>query len=66
VAVARDERRCEACGATFGCGAATGSCWCAEVDVTPATLEALREGYATCLCPACLSAAAAEEPSLHP
>jgi hypothetical protein len=42
----------------------TGSCWCAEVDVARGTLEALRERYADCLCPACL-AAATEEQSLR-
>jgi predicted Fe-S protein YdhL (DUF1289 family) len=47
---------CERCGARFACGAsdATRPCWCAGYPaVTPSG------GNATCLCPACLAAAAA-------
>lgn len=50
---------CPRCGATFGCGAATGDCWCFD--------EAFRlpvpvEDGAGCYCPDCLRAIAAGEP----
>ena len=42
------ELRCERCGEAFTCGAGTGSCWCAQVeldDVSRATLAATYERY---------------------
>ena len=51
---ALDARTCSRCGTSFGCGASgpEGHCWCNRYPpVAP------REG-ATCLCPACLAAAA--------
>jgi hypothetical protein len=50
------ERRCARCGAAFGCGIETGACWCASVEVDPATRAELAERYDGCLCPACLRA----------
>jgi hypothetical protein len=46
--------RCPRCEAPFGCGIATGTCWCAEVVLTPARQTQLAADYAGCLCPACL------------
>ena len=52
----RRAARCPGCGATFGCGAADAdhACWCASV---PPVEPSIARG--TCLCPACLAAAAA-------
>ena len=47
------------CGRSFGCGAAEGSCWCAEVELDDAARARLAASYDGCLCPACLSRAAA-------
>jgi hypothetical protein len=54
------ELRCERCGEAFGCGAGSGSCWCAEVEVGDATRAMLALTYERCLCPACLAAAERE------
>ena len=54
-----DDERCAACGATFGCGAREGGCWCTEVTLTPDALARARElGGERCLCPRCLAALA--------
>jgi hypothetical protein len=50
---------CARCGAEFGCGATTGGCWCATVDVPPAVLLELDRIHDGCLCPGCLQSAAA-------
>jgi hypothetical protein len=50
---------CEACGGTFGCGAADGVCWCDEMTVDPRVLAVLREDFLGCLCSGCLRARAA-------
>jgi len=53
------ETRCERCGAYFGCEADTaGDCWCTGVVLDDATRGALAAQFRTCLCPACLAAAA--------
>ena len=46
--------RCPRCDARFGCGIATGSCWCAEVTLTAEDRARLARAYDGCLCPACL------------
>jgi ribosomal protein L34E len=46
--------RCPRCDASFGCGIATGSCWCAEVALTDEDRGRLAGAYDGCLCPACL------------
>jgi ribosomal protein L34E len=46
--------RCPRCEAEFGCGIATGSCWCAEITLTPERQAQLAAAYDGCLCPACL------------
>jgi hypothetical protein len=53
------DQTCEACGATFGCGAEAGGCWCNDVKLDAATLARLRATHERCLCPACLRALAA-------
>jgi hypothetical protein len=45
---------CEACGQTFTCGAALGSCWCSEVELSDSARAELRARYEKCLCRACL------------
>jgi Cysteine-rich CWC len=45
---------CEACGATFSCGAANSNCWCQEIKLSEETRAALRARYERCLCRACL------------
>ena len=47
------------CGRSFGCGAAEGSCWCAEVELDDAARARLAASYDGCLCPECLNRAAA-------
>jgi Cysteine-rich CWC len=49
---------CESCGREFGCGAADGRCWCAEVALGPDQRAILREHFERCLCPDCLKVAA--------
>ena len=52
-----EPERCAACGATFGCGARAGGCWCNDVSLSPeATARARELGGETCLCPQCLAA----------
>jgi len=53
------EKRCDACGAAFGCGSGgkDGGCWCNDLpNVLPPT-----PGVADCLCPDCLRARLAAE-----
>jgi hypothetical protein len=50
---------CESCGAEFECGAARGSCWCAEVELDEAARAELRERFRRCLCRPCLESYAA-------
>ena len=45
------EKRCQACGATFGCGAQLASCWCQDLPKLP---SASIDPAADCFCPACL------------
>ena len=54
-----DATVCERCGETFGCGAATGGCWCDAVAVDGAVLASLAAEHERCLCPACLRSVAA-------
>jgi Cysteine-rich CWC len=46
--------RCPRCDAAFGCGIATGTCWCADATLSPERLAELAAGYDGCLCPSCL------------
>ena len=46
--------RCPRCDVEFHCAIATGSCWCAEVTLSPERQAELAARYAGCLCPACL------------
>ncbi|MDT4969503.1 MAG: Cysteine-rich [Acidobacteriota bacterium] len=45
---------CEACGNEFACGAALGSCWCAEIELSDAARNELGARYSGCLCRTCL------------
>ncbi|HEX8636978.1 MAG TPA: cysteine-rich CWC family protein [Pyrinomonadaceae bacterium] len=46
---------CEACRSEFSCSAASGSCWCFDVEVVPENLLVSEKIYGNCLCRACLS-----------
>ncbi|MBK6983153.1 MAG: DUF1289 domain-containing protein [Betaproteobacteria bacterium] len=54
IAVPLEPRKCSGCGTPFGCGAndPQNPCWCAAYPVVEP------DAGATCLCPACLAAAA--------
>jgi hypothetical protein len=52
---------CESCGREFGCGAADDACWCSDLALGPERLAILREHFERCLCPDCLTVAAASE-----
>jgi len=54
---------CSACGEPFDCCA--GGCWCDDVLLTAQVRVDLRDRYADCLCPKCLSQAA-EATVRHP
>jgi hypothetical protein len=48
---------CPRCGGGFHCGANdTAPCACSTLQLSPATLAALRERYSLCLCLSCLQA----------
>ena len=53
------EKRCQRCGQAFDCGGLLG-CWCWKVKLDGAARHTLREQYADCLCPACLTRIADE------
>ena len=46
--------RCPRCDVEFHCAIATGSCWCAEVTLSPERQAELAVSYAGCLCATCL------------
>jgi hypothetical protein len=46
--------RCPRCDGSVGCAIATGSCWCAEVTLSPERQAQLAAQYDGCLCPGCL------------
>ena len=50
----REPSTCEACGASFVCGATLAGCWCTEIKLSEATRTHLRSRYERCLCRACL------------
>ncbi|HKP46405.1 MAG TPA: cysteine-rich CWC family protein [Pyrinomonadaceae bacterium] len=45
---------CAACGLPFACGVSLAGCWCAEIKLTDATRQVLREKFNGCLCRSCL------------
>ncbi|MBI1744432.1 cysteine-rich CWC family protein [Candidatus Acetothermia bacterium] len=45
---------CPRCSRPSECGAETSSCWCARLNLSPATLKTLSDKYDGCLCPDCL------------
>jgi hypothetical protein len=54
--------RCPRCGGAFHCGVDDAQpCACTSVKLDAATLAALRDRYATCLCVRCLAELAAKE-----
>jgi len=50
---------CEACEASFACGASQANCWCGDVELDESARAELRALYRRCLCPACLKIYAA-------
>jgi hypothetical protein len=53
---AETQKKCEACGETFACGAPEAGCWCEAVKLTSEAAAQLRARHADCLCPRCLAA----------
>lgn len=53
-------QRCPACGDAFACEIGLQGCWCVQVDLSPATLKALKNKYNGCLCRSCLEEAEAQ------
>lgn len=58
------ERRCEACGNEFSCGASLKGCWCAEIELPDAARRELRGLYRDCLCRTCLEKASRAQPQV--
>jgi hypothetical protein len=56
---ASTQKKCEACGETFTCGAPEPGCWCEAVKLTSQAAPQLRVPHTDCLCPHCLAAVAA-------
>jgi hypothetical protein len=50
-------QECPACGQAFACEINLNGCWCKEVKLSEATLQALRNKYNGCLCRSCLESA---------
>jgi Cysteine-rich CWC len=55
------ERRCEACGNEFSCGASLRGCWCAEIELSDVARAELQDLYRNCLCRACLEMASGRQ-----
>jgi hypothetical protein len=55
-----EQKSCPVCGVRFGCMAAQAACWCAEVNLSSKATADLRARFTGCLCPRCLTLAAAE------
>ncbi len=55
-----EQKSCSVCGARFGCMAAQETCWCAEVKLSSKATADLQARFSDCLCPRCLTLAAAE------
>jgi hypothetical protein len=52
------ERRCEACGNEFSCGASLSGCWCSEIKLSDEARKEIQGLYRDCLCRSCLEKAA--------
>ena len=52
--VLREPSVCEACGASFTCGAKLSGCWCTEIKLSDETRAELKSLYSRCLCRECL------------
>jgi hypothetical protein len=50
--------QCQKCGERFGCGVASGACWCSRLELDREALAELTSGGGDCLCPECLPLAA--------
>jgi hypothetical protein len=55
------ERRCEACGNEFSCGASLSGCWCSEINLSEATRKEMQGLYRDCLCRTCLEKASRDQ-----
>ncbi|MDQ3820676.1 MAG: cysteine-rich CWC family protein [Acidobacteriota bacterium] len=55
----REPSTCEACGASFVCGAGLAGCWCSEIKLSAETRAELQRRYERCLCRSCLESFAA-------
>lgn len=52
-------KRCGSCGVVFLCK--EGACWCDEIELDLAALEAIEKKYEDCLCETCLKAVAGNQ-----
>jgi len=52
------QKKCQACGEMFDCGAPEPGCWCEDVKLTSESAAQLRARHSDCLCPRCLATAA--------
>lgn len=57
---------CPRCSEPFGCGVASGACWCAGVTLDDAVRADFARFYDGCLCPTCLHALEATRPARQP
>jgi hypothetical protein len=55
---------CPRCSNEFGCGIASGACWCADVSLSDTTRTAFAQYYEGCLCSDCLTALEAGRPEV--
>ncbi|MCA1698634.1 MAG: cysteine-rich CWC family protein [Actinobacteria bacterium] len=53
---------CPRCSQQFDCGAGSGACWCADVDINKITRTSLAQFYDGCLCRECLEEINAARP----
>ena len=52
------QKQCGKCRQAFSCQQ-TGGCWCGTVTLDAAQLAWIKQQFANCLCPTCLTAVAA-------
>lgn len=52
---------CAACGAVFGCGAASSGCWCADLQLSEVARSDLSAQFRSCLCRDCLEGFASSD-----
>ena len=48
------QKNCSKCGSAFDCCNEIPGCWCENLQLDQQTLDALKNNFDNCLCPACL------------